>query len=125
MAFKDLWLRGAEVAVAHLDALIAGGRDDEAAAFLRRMADATSEGTDGATPMAGVSLDLGHGIVARDPREAAACFARAAERLARIPRPSTPPSPGSARPWPSWPGRPVRRSPASPTAPPPAHLGAR
>ena len=87
MAFKDLWLRGAEVAVAHLDALIAGGRDDEAAAFLRRMADATSEGTDGATPMAGVSLDLGHGIVARDPREAAACFARAAERLARIPRP--------------------------------------
>ncbi len=86
MAFKDLWLRGAEVAVAHLDALTAADLTDEATAFLRLMEEAMG---DGATPMTEVATDVGRGIVeaARNPRAAAVCFAHAAERLTDLPRP--------------------------------------
>ncbi len=85
VAFKGLWLRGAEVAVAHVDALTTAGLVDEATTFLHLM-----EGEMRATtPMAEVATHLGRGIVesAGNPRAAADHFARAADRLSGIPRP--------------------------------------
>ena len=85
LAFKGLWVRGAEVAVAHIDALTTAGLVDEATTFLHLM-----EGEMRATtPMAEVATHLGRGIVesAGNPRAAADHFARAADRLSGIPRP--------------------------------------
>lgn len=83
MAYKGLWLRGTEVAVAHLDALVASRRPADAAHFLDAM---TSALGGRAEPTAEVALALGRGVVS-DAATAAGHFARAAERLTALPRP--------------------------------------
>ena len=87
LAFKGLWLRGAEVAVAHLDALTAAGLTDEATAFLQQMERGDWRTTRPRRPRS--PRDLGRGIVesTRNPRVAAIHFARAADRLTALPRP--------------------------------------